>query len=118
MEYEQEVKLPFWRLITGLAILTALATVLLMLAPVYIANYRFQRLMTGLVTSPSAASWSAADFRQRLVAQAQELALPVEPDEVKMSQSGGRTTVEIRYAVRRDFGLYQVDLHFRASARR
>jgi hypothetical protein len=112
------VKLPLWRLIAGVSILAALASVLVLLAPVYLANYRFQRLVTGLMASPETSDWDETRFRQRVTAEARELALPVAPGEVVLSQSGGHTRLEIHYPVRRDFGLYQVDLHFHASAHR
>jgi hypothetical protein len=100
------VKLPWWRVAAGGAILLALAAVLLALAPVYLANYRLQGFLRGAVRD--------ADVRQKVVQRARDLALPVADGDITENGAG----VEIRYAVRKDFGLYQVDLHFHPTAKR
>jgi hypothetical protein len=108
------VKLPLWRLATGLALPAALIAVLLFLAPVYLSDYRLQQFLRSSIASVDVGHEET--MRQSLVGRAHELGLPVDPGEVTVTHPGGKTRFEIKYKVRRDFGLYQVDLHFDPSA--
>ena len=108
------MKLPLWRLAAGVALPVALLAVLLLLAPIYLSNYRLQQFLRSSIASVDAGNEDS--FRQSLVGRAHELGLPVDPGEVTVSHPGGKTRFEIKYKVRRDFGLYQVDLHFDPSA--
>jgi hypothetical protein len=111
------VKLPLWRLAAGLALPTALVAVLLLLAPAYLSNYRLQQfLQSSVASSGTAEAVNEQGLRMLLVGRAHELGLPVDPGEVTVTHPGGKTRFEIKYKVRRDFGLYQVDLHFDPSA--
>ena len=105
------MKLPLWRLLAGSAVLALLVTILLALAPVYLSNYRLQGFLRQMV-----ASSSEPELRRKLLERARELSLPVTDDQVTITQAPGQMHVELRYAVRKDFGLYQVDLHFHPSA--
>jgi hypothetical protein len=108
------VKLPLWRLATGLALPAALVAVLLFLAPVYLSNYRLQQFLRSSIASVDVGREQT--MRQSLVGRAHELGLPVDPGDVTVTHPGGKTRFEIKYKVRRNFGLYQVDLHFDPSA--
>lgn len=108
------MKLPLWRLATGLALPAALIAVLLFLAPVYLSDYRLQQFLRSSIASVDVGHEET--MRQSLVGRAHELGLPVDPGEVTVTHPGGKTRFEIKYKVRRDFGLYQVDLHFDPSA--
>jgi hypothetical protein len=108
------VKLPLWRLATGLALPAALVAVLLFLAPVYLSNYRLQQFLRNSIASVDVGREQT--MRQSLVGRAHELGLPVDPGDVTVTHPGGKTRFEIKYKVRRNFGLYQVDLHFDPSA--
>jgi hypothetical protein len=108
------VKLPLWRLVTGLALPAALVAVLLFLAPVYFSNYRLQQFLRSSIESVEVGHEET--MRQTLVGRAHDLGLPVDPGEVTVTHPGGKTRFEIKYKVRRDFGLYQVDLHFDPTA--
>ena len=108
------MKLPLWRLAAGLALPVALVAVLLFLAPVYLSNYRLQQFLRNSIASVAAGNEEG--MRQSLVGRAHQLGLPVDPGEVTVTHPGGKTRFEIKYKVRRNFGLYQVDLHFDPSA--
>lgn len=110
------MKLPLWRLLSGSAILLALVTILLLLAPVYLADFQLRRYLRQTITEAGSISLTESALRQRLATRARELSLPVDGNQIAITHPGGKTRVEMRYAVRKDFGLYQVDLHFHSGA--
>ena len=110
-----EFRLPLWRTITGFAVLGSLVAVLLALAPVYITNYR----LTGKVKTLVAASASDTEdvLRQKLIAEARTFDVTALAGDVKITRNSQALDVQVKYIVRKNLGLYQVDLHFHPSAR-
>ena len=108
------MKLPLWRLISGLAVLGSLVGILLSLAPVYVVNYRF----TGRVKATVEASAALNDdaVRNAIMAEAKQMDLPVFFNDIKTARREGKLQVELKYAVRRKLGPYHVDLHFHPAA--
>ena len=110
------MRLPLWRLLSGASLLLALVAVLLSLAPVYLAEFRFQRFLRQTVAGSGLDSLTEQALRQKLAGRARELSLPVDQNQVAITHPGGTTRVEMKYAVRRDFVLYHLDLHFHPAA--
>lgn len=110
------MKLPLWRLLSGSAVLVALVTILLLLAPLYLADFRLRQYLRQTMTEAGAISLTEPALRQKLATRARELSLPVDGNQIAITHPGGKIRVEMRYAVHRDFGLYQVDLHFHSGA--
>jgi len=110
------LKLPLWRLIAAILVISAMAAVLLALAPVYFENYQLGRYVRSLVTAPNAAAVPDDAVRSNVLSRARQLDLPVRPEDVQISHAGAKLQLQIRYAVQMDFPLYQVDVHFHPSA--
>ena len=106
------VRLAPWRLAAGSLILGALALVLLSLAPVYLQDYRLKGYFRQVAATAS--GHTDLELRAEIVDRARALGLPLQPGEIKISRTDGRIALEMRYAVH--FQMYQVDLHFHASA--
>ena len=105
------MKLPLWRLIAGFAVLGSFAVVIVLLAPVYIDNYRLNRFVRSLPT----ANASEDLLKSEIVGRAQQLDLPVRAGDIQVTHPAGRTHVEMAYKVKMTF--YPVDLHMSASGR-
>jgi hypothetical protein len=106
-------KLPLWRLIAGILVITALAGVLLSLAPVYFEDIQLGSYLKMLVAANNASDQAV---QAAVLARARQLDLPVLPGEVKITHPNGKLAVDIKYAVEMDFSLYQVNVHFHPRA--
>ena len=93
-----------------------MVAVLLALAPVYLRNFQLQQYVRQLAQKDEAAGLSDPPVIAGITARAHELSLPVEPSDVHIARSAGKLRIDLKYAVQKDFGLYQVDLHFHPSA--
>ena len=109
-------KLPLWRLLMAVFVLGGMVAVLLALAPVYLRNFELQQYVQQLAQKDEAGSLSDPPVIAGITARAHELSLPVEPSDVHIARSAGKLRIDLKYAVQKDFGLYQVDLHFHPSA--
>jgi len=108
--------LPVWRLCAAIFILGGMVAVLLFLAPVYLDNLRLGSYLHYLVQAPNPTAIPDETLRNEVLARARELNLPVEPGEIQISRSADKLQLQMKYAVVRDFHLYQVDLHFHPGA--
>ena len=105
-------KLPLWRLILGIAVLGAMVTVLLSLAPVYLENYRLQQYLTQLARDPGFAATPDDALRREVQAKATALLLPLRLSDIQITRAEGGLKLQMAYAVGMNLGLYRVDLHF------
>jgi hypothetical protein len=111
------LKLPLWRLIAGIAVLGGFVLVMIMLAPVYIDNYRLRSYVRELAASPEASAQSDDMLRSEVVDRARQLDLPVAPSDVRVTRPSGKPRLEMTYKVKMEFAVYQVDLHMSAASR-
>jgi hypothetical protein len=109
-------RLPLWRLIAGILVLTSLAGVLLALAPVYFADYQLRQYVRSLALDPKSAGMPDDGLRTAVIARARQLDLPVQPADIQISHAGGKLHLQLKYAVQMDFPLYQVEVHFHTNA--
>lgn len=110
------MKLPLWRLIAGILVLLAMASVLAALAPVYFEDYQLRQFIRSLASGPNIAAMSDDALRSAVVARARQLDLPVAASDIQITHAGGKVRLQLKYAVQMDFPLYQVDLHFHPGA--
>jgi hypothetical protein len=103
-------KLPLWRLILGIAVLGAFATILGFLTPVYIDDLRLHEYVVSLEKSQAAAPDQT--LVSEIVTRAQQLDLPVHPADIQVLHNGGKLKIGMRYVVEVNLALYPVDLHF------
>jgi len=111
------LKLPLWRLITGIAVLGGFGLVMIMLAPVYIDNYRLRSYVRELAASPQASAESDDTLRTEVVTRAHQLDLPLAPGDVRITRQSGKPHLDMTYKVKMEFAVYQVDLHMSAASR-
>jgi hypothetical protein len=111
------VKLPLWRLIGGCAVLGSFVLIIALLAPVYIDNYRLNRYVRELAATPAAAAAPDERLRDEVVDRAHQLDLPLLPGDIHVTREGGKPHLEMRYKVKMNFAIYQVDLHVSAASR-
>lgn len=104
-------KLPLWRLISGILVLGSLLAVSLAIAPVYVADYRFNRYVRELAASREAAKAPDAQLKSNLVNEAGRLHLPVQISDVTIQRNGDRVQLQI---ARIKAQVWHADLHFSA----
>jgi hypothetical protein len=109
------VKLPLWRLVLAVLVLGVMAAILLSLMPVYFENYQLGQFVKQLARGPNAPDDT---LRAAVLNRARQLDLPVEPGDVAIMHSEGRSEIKTKYKVQMDFPLYQVELHLHADAAR
>jgi hypothetical protein len=109
----EPAKLPLWRLIAGIAVLSSFVAVLIMLAPAYIDNFLLDRYMRELAAQPASVTAADADLVAAVVGKAKELDLPVRASGVEITRTAGKPRIRIaKYGVQMNLVIYQVDLHF------
>jgi hypothetical protein len=113
---DDRAALPLWRLIAGILVLAALASVLVALAPVYFEDYQLRQYMRTLVRQPQASGMADDSLRAAVLDRAHGLDLPVRATDIAISHTAGKLHIQARYVVQMDFSLYQVDLHLGSGA--
>jgi hypothetical protein len=100
---------PVWRLIAGWAVLAALASIGILLVPVYLHNFQLSKLLrTSHISSENAA-------RQFVLDRGRSLGLDISPNQLDIRRLPGTTAIDVHYVVRVSFPLYTVDLHFSST---
>lgn len=93
-----------------------MVAVLLLLAPVYLENLRLGWYVRDLVNTPNAAATPDETLRSGVLARARQLDLTVNPGDIQITRTENKLQVQVKYAVVKDFRLYQVDVHFHPNA--
>jgi hypothetical protein len=93
-----------------------LALVGFALLPPYIANFQFQQYLNSLVGDPAIATVAVAQVKDRVVAKASSLGIPLAQQDVHVTKTESEFKIEVLYLVRVDLKAYSVDLHFRPAA--
>lgn len=109
------MKLPLWRLILGVLVLVAMATILISLAPVYIENYELGKDVKLLMRASDPGDDA---LRAAVIRRAHQLDLPVEAGDIQITRRDGKVNLEAKYVVQVDYPLYQVDIHLHANGTR
>ncbi len=108
-------RLPWWRLLAGIAVFLGLAADLSLLAPVYYRNYELDRYLADTLRS-NARTETEDQLRNELITRAKALNLPVIGNDIHITRQNGVTTLRTFYKIQVDLGLYTVSLHFRPEA--
>lgn len=103
------------KLIGTLAVLLAVAYVAIKTIPVYVHNYELHDYIGQLAIQATVSRAPAEGIRNNVVAKAQDLNLPVSPENVKV-QAGHNVTILVDYTVPIDLKVYTWVLHFKPSA--
>lgn len=103
--------------IITLAILGALGFCTAKALPVYVHAYELQDHLRQLVVQAMAGQHGSVEsVRNSVLAKAQDLGLPVRPEDVKIQYTTGRITIQLDYTVPVDLKFFTWPLHFTPSA--
>lgn len=110
------MKVARWRIAAAIAVLAALAGFGAVFLPIYLDNLRLQSYVSDMTLKGAAAQKSDDEVRRLVLAKANELDLPVKPDNVRIDRRPEGVRIGVRYFVRVDLPGYTVDLHFYPGA--
>lgn len=108
-------ELPRWRIVAGCAVLAALGFFAILFAPVYIRNLKLQNYVDELTHTVGSDRQTDDALRERVLAKARELGLPVTADNVRIYRRDG-LRIDVQYAVTVTAPLYSVSIHFYPGA--
>jgi hypothetical protein len=86
------------------------------LLPPYIDNYRMQDYLSGITRNATYNRMTEDDIRKDVLAEARQLDIPIEPNQVRVERSGPSVSVAIQYTVTVDLLVKQIDLEFAPAA--
>ena len=113
----EAVRLPVWRLVTGIAVLGILVALLVMAAVVYVDNFLLDRYMRALAEQPASIALTDGDLKDRILSRARELDLPVRARDIGVTRVNGSPHIRIAgYAVQTYVG--RMDLRLPAAESR
>ena len=104
------------RLFGAAVILASLVGFGILLLPVYVRNFQFQRSMAEIASDSESAQRSDDLLRISVIDRAARLGLPIQSGQVQMRRTQGHVSIDVRYAVPIDLPLYSVRLHFHPTA--
>ena len=104
----------------ALVVLVALVFSAIKIVPAYVNNYDMQDAMqqeARFVFNPNTGRpKSMDDIRAELVKKAQQLGLPIKPDDIQVTQEGTKVSIAADYTIPVDLVVYQFTLHFHPQA--
>jgi hypothetical protein len=87
--------------------------------PAYINNYRLQESIDDSARSAAVKQQlTEEDIRRTLYNEAQELEIPLKPEDIKIERVGGDVVISADYTVRIDVPMRPFDLQFHPGSRR
>lgn len=98
--------------IISLLVLVALTYAGIQVVPVYVNNFQLNDYLTDVAQRVAVKQVGADDAQTAVVTKAAALHLPVEPEDVQVSNGGNSTVVHVRYTVPIDLKVYTWALHF------
>jgi hypothetical protein len=104
------------KLIFTLLVLGAVGFVAVKTIPVYVHNYELQDFIRQLAIRATVNRTSVEAVQNDILAEAQELDLPIERRDVKVTINSYGVTIELDYRVPVDLKFYTWVLHFAPSA--
>src|SRR5262249_13426177 len=105
------LKAVFW-----LAVLAAVAYVGIKLVPVLLNEYQFQDAMQTTARMATVTRQTPDAIRKTLFEEAQREDIPIQPDDIQITNGAGKVTISAEYSVTVDLGVYQWTLNFHPSA--
>jgi len=109
-------QVPRWRLAAAAAVVAALLGFGVLFAPYYVGNLKLQSYVAEITRNVDSRNQPDEALRQKVLARARELGLPVKADNVHVMRSPEGLRIDVRYFVRVTIPGYTVDLHFYPGA--
>ncbi len=90
------------------------------LIPPYFNNYQFQDVIETEARENTYSGYpkSEDDVRTRVYRKAQELDVPIRPEQIQVSRNGPEYVITADYTVHVDLPVYPLDLQFHASSQK
>jgi len=98
------------KIFLGLLILAGVVYVGAKVVPIYFANFELQDTMKLEARSSLARRSSPEEVRRNVAKKAQELELPLRPEDIRVDVSPGYVNVRANYSVTVDLYVYQLKL--------
>ncbi len=83
--------------------------------PIYIYAYQFNDFVRSEVKFAGGSKRSVATITENILVKAEQLGLPVEGDDIKVTREGPFFTLDVSYRVPVDLRIYQHELEFESS---
>jgi len=107
--------------ILGVGVFVVLIVVGIQLIPPYFENYQFEDELNNQALAATYSAKTDEDVRAVVYKKAQELEIPVTPEQIKVHRVGtlgtGTLSIEATYTVRVNLPGYPLDLDFHASTK-
>lgn len=105
-----------FKTVLALAFLAAVVYCGIKIIPVYVNAYELDDYISTQTPYWLTQRVSTDSVRNSILAKAQELNLPISPDQIKINASGARVAVSLDYTVPVNLIVYTIQLHFAPSA--
>jgi hypothetical protein len=104
----------------GLALVVVGVYVAYKLIPPYFNNYQLQDVLENeaRMNSYSGIQKSEDDIRNVIIRKAQDLDVPLTPEQVKITRAGTDWVITTDYTIHVDLPVYPMDLQFHASSKK
>jgi len=105
------------RAIFGILVIVGAFYVGWMILPPYFHAYQFEDAVAEEARLGTYSNKSEDDIKQIVAKKAQDLDLPVQPDQVKVTKGYNSLDISVDYTVHVDLPAYPLDLKFSASSK-
>ncbi|HYH00621.1 MAG TPA: DUF4845 domain-containing protein [Terriglobales bacterium] len=107
------------RLLVTLCVIGGALYALWQILPVYMSKYQFEEALDDAArTFTVHTNKGEAEIRQSLFEEAQELHIPIRPEDIRIERMGNEVTISADYTVHVDLPIYPLDLDFHPSSKR
>jgi predicted membrane protein len=107
------------RLLFGLSVLVSAVYVGWKVLPIYINNYQFEEAIDDSARAGAMSSQKTEDdIRQLLFREAQDLRIPIRPEDIQVQRESGEMKIWVDYTVHVELPVYPLDLNFHPASNR
>lgn len=107
------------RLLITLCLVGAALYAIWQILPVYLSKYQFEEAIDDTARTMTVQNnKTESEIRDKLVQQAQELEIPIRPEDIKIERVGANVMISADYTVHVDLPFYPLDLSFHPSSNR
>lgn len=104
------------QLVIVLLITAVIVIAVVRIVPVYVRDFEFKETVREEAKFASVRQSEPGGVRQRLLQKAQELGIPMAPEQIQVSPAGNGVRISVRYNVPVQLPGYTLTLNFQTSA--
>jgi Domain of unknown function (DUF4845) len=110
----KNLRIAFWLFVVVAAVYTGWRVV-----PAYISNYRLEETIDDSARAAAVNSQRSEDeIRLAVYREAQNLHIPIKPEDIKVQRDAGEVVISADYTVHVDLPVHPIDLDFHPSSKR